>query len=152
MSHIPHGRRFPAACCRVFNKYLWFAIIAVVLLALPYCAGFSVDVFGTSLASFPALLFFVASIILASIRIVRKKGLRYDLIIMGCCVFLIFSLAIPCGDQIHRRFITSTRIPFGTTNDFHRNLGACTSPGKLSMYCHSATRKRDLNLTICEIT
>ena len=79
------------------RKYRKFAITAAVLLALPWWAAFRVDMFGTALACFPAFVFFFASFITAVVRLIKRKEIRYNLIIMGASVLLAFSLGAPAG-------------------------------------------------------
>ena len=79
------------------KKYRKFAITAAVLLALPWWAAFRLDMFGTALACFPAFVFFVASFIAATVRMIKQKEILYNLIIMGLSVLLAVSLGGPAG-------------------------------------------------------
>jgi hypothetical protein len=79
------------------NRYFRFAIIASAFLALPYSCAFTSDMFGTAVVSLPALIFLIASLILGLLRIFQKKQMRYNTIIIGCCLFLIPLLGIPIG-------------------------------------------------------
>jgi len=77
------------------RKYRKFAIASAVFLALVWWAAFTLDMFGTMLAFFPAFIFFLASFILAMVRLIRRKEIKRNLIIMGLSVLLTFSLGIP---------------------------------------------------------
>jgi hypothetical protein len=43
----------------------------------------------------PAVIFFFVSFIIAVVRVITRKGIKHDLIIMGLCVLLTFSLGLP---------------------------------------------------------
>ena len=77
------------------KKYRKFMITSAVFLALAWLAAFTLDAFRTMLLCMPAILYFFASFILAFVRMVTKKGVKHNLIIMGLCVLLTFSLGIP---------------------------------------------------------
>jgi hypothetical protein len=77
------------------NRYFRFAMILPAFLVLPFSCAFTSDMLGTVVVSRPALVFFVASLILGSMRIIQKKELRYNLIITGCCPILLPPLGIP---------------------------------------------------------
>jgi len=77
------------------RKYMKFAIASAVFLALVWWVALSLDMFGTMLACFAAFVFFLASFILALTNLIKRKEIRYNLIIMGLSVLLIFSLGIP---------------------------------------------------------
>ena len=77
------------------KKYRKFAIISAVLLALVWWAALTLDMFGTMMLCMPTIIFFFASFILAFVRMVTRKGIKHNLIIMGLCVLLTFSLGIP---------------------------------------------------------
>ena len=77
------------------KKYRKFAIISAVLLALVWWAAFTLDMFGTMVLCMPAIIYFFASFILAFVRMITRKEVKHNLIIMGLCVLLTFSLGIP---------------------------------------------------------
>jgi len=77
------------------RKYRKFAITSAVFLALVWWAAFEVDMFGTMLACFPAFIFFFASFILATVRMIKREEIRYNLSLMGVSALLTFSLIIP---------------------------------------------------------
>ena len=83
------------------KKYRKFAITAVVFLALVWWAAFELDVFGTFLLCFAAFIFFLASFIWAAVRLITRKEIKHNLIIMGLSVLLTFSLAIPANFANH---------------------------------------------------
>jgi hypothetical protein len=64
-------------------------------LALVWLAAFTLDVFGTMMLCMPAIIYFFASFILAFVRMIKRKGFKDNLIIMGLSVLLIFSVGIP---------------------------------------------------------
>ena len=74
------------------KKYLKFALISAAFLALPYYFAFTSDMFGTMVFSLPALIFFPTSFLAAMVRAIRKKNIRYNLVIMGACLLIIPSL------------------------------------------------------------
>jgi hypothetical protein len=78
-------------------KYRNFAITSAVFLAGVWGAALKLDMFGTMLACFAAVIFFFASFILATIRMIKREEIKYNLIIMGVSALLIFSLAIPAN-------------------------------------------------------
>ena len=77
------------------KKYRNFVITSAVLLVLVWLAAFTLDAFSTMLLCMPAVIFFFASFILAFVRMITKKGIKHNLIIMGLCVLLTFSLGLP---------------------------------------------------------
>ena len=77
------------------RKYRKFAIAAAVFLALVWLAAFTLDMFGTMMACMPAIIFFFVSFILAFVRMFTRKEIKHNLIIMGLCVLLTFSVGIP---------------------------------------------------------
>jgi hypothetical protein len=77
------------------RKYRKFAITAAVLLVLPWLAALKLDMFSTMLACFTAFIFFFASFILAIVRMITRREIKHNLIIMGLSVLLTFSLGIP---------------------------------------------------------
>lgn len=77
------------------KKYRKFLITSAVLLALAWLAAFTLDAFSTMLLCMPAILYFSASFILAFAGMITKKGIKRNLIIMGLCVLLTFSLGLP---------------------------------------------------------
>ena len=77
------------------KNYRKFAITSAVLLAIVWLAAFTLDMFVTMVLCMPAILYFFASFILAFVRMITKKGVKHNLIVMGLCVLLTFSLGIP---------------------------------------------------------
>jgi hypothetical protein len=77
------------------SRYRKFTITAAALLALPWWAAFALDTFGTMLACMPAIIFSFASFILAIVKMITRKEIKHNLIIMALSVLLIFSLGIP---------------------------------------------------------
>jgi hypothetical protein len=74
------------------KKYLKFSLISAAFLALPYYFAFTSDMFGTMVVSLPALIFFPISFLAALVKAIRKKDIRYNLVIMGTCLLIIPSL------------------------------------------------------------
>lgn len=79
----------------LMRKYRKFAITAAVVLALPWCAALTLDAFGTLMICSLMFIFFLASFILAAIRLIARKEIKYNLIIMGLSVLFAFSLMLP---------------------------------------------------------
>ena len=77
------------------RKYRKFAITAAVVLTLPWCAALTLDAFGTLMICSLVFIFFLASFILAVIRLIARKEIKYNLIIMGLSVVFAFSLILP---------------------------------------------------------
>ena len=77
------------------KKYRNFMITSAVFLALAWLAALTLDAFSTMLLCMPAIIYFFASFIFAFVRMITKKGIKHNLIIMGLCVLLAFSLGIP---------------------------------------------------------
>ena len=77
------------------KKYRKFTITSAVLLALVWWASLTLDAFGTMLLCMPAIIYFFASFILAFVGMITRKGIKHNLIIMGLCALLTFSLGIP---------------------------------------------------------
>ena len=77
------------------GKYRKFVITASVILALVWCAAFTLDVFGTFGLCLAAFIFFLATFILAAVRLIGRKEIKYNLIIMGLSVLLGASLILP---------------------------------------------------------
>jgi len=77
------------------KKYAKFTIVGTVLLVLPWYAACRADMFTTAMACIPALLFFLASFIMALARALTKKDGRYNLVILLASVVLTLSLALP---------------------------------------------------------
>jgi len=94
---LPHSLVPVTVLRAIGNRYFRFAIIASAFLALPYSCAFTSDMFGTAVVSLPALIFLVASLILGLMRIFQKEQMRYNTIIIGCCLILIPLLGIPIG-------------------------------------------------------
>jgi hypothetical protein len=74
------------------KKYIKFAIISAVILLLPYSCAFTSDMFGTVMVSMPVMIFFAARFLVASVKAIQKKQIRYNLIVMGACLLIIPSL------------------------------------------------------------
>lgn len=79
------------------KKYLKFAFISAAFLALPYYCAFTADMFGTGMVSMPALIFFAVRSLIALVETIKKKQIRYNLIIMGACLLIIPSLIAAIG-------------------------------------------------------
>ena len=79
------------------KKYLNFAIFSAAFLALPYFCAFTADVVGTGMVSMPALIFFTVKFLDALVKTIKKKQIRYNLIIMGACLLIIPSLIAAIG-------------------------------------------------------
>jgi hypothetical protein len=94
---LPHSLVPVTVLRAIGNRYFRFAIIASAFLAFPYSCAFTSDMLGTAVVSLPALIFLVASLILGLMRILQKEQMRYNTIIIGCCLLLIPSLGIPIG-------------------------------------------------------
>lgn len=76
-------------------KYRKYAITAAVVLALPWCAAFTLDAFGTLMICSLVFIFFLASFLLATIRLIARKEVKYNLVIMGLSIILAISLILP---------------------------------------------------------
>jgi len=74
------------------KKYLKFAIISAVILAFPYYCAFTSDMFGAAMVSMPVMVFYAIRFLVAFVKAVQKKEVRYNLIIMGACLLIIPSL------------------------------------------------------------
>jgi hypothetical protein len=79
------------------KKYLNFAIFSAAFLVLPYFCAFTADVVGTGMVSMPALIFFSVKFLDALVKTIKKKQIRYNLIIMGACLLIIPSLIAAIG-------------------------------------------------------
>lgn len=77
------------------KKYRKFAITTAIFLALVWGAAFKLDVLSTMMVCFLASIFFLAGFIWAAVKLITRKEIKYNLIIMGACVLLTFSLIIP---------------------------------------------------------
>jgi hypothetical protein len=77
------------------KKYRKFAITAAILLALVWWAALELDVFSTFFLCLVTFIFFFASFILAAVKLIAKKEIKYNLIIMGASMLLTFSLILP---------------------------------------------------------
>ena len=79
------------------KKCLKFAIISAAFLVLPYYGAFTSDMFGTGMVSMPALIFFTVRFLGALVKTIKKKQIRYNLIVMGACLLIIPSLIAAIG-------------------------------------------------------
>jgi hypothetical protein len=77
------------------RKYIKFYILAAALSALPCYIAATNDTFTTGLSAFPAVLFFLSSLIISLIKTFRKEERKYHLIKAISSLVLILSLIIP---------------------------------------------------------
>jgi hypothetical protein len=77
------------------KAYIKFYLVALGLLALPYYMAFTSDGFGTAVACFPAVLFFISSFIFFAVQAIRKKNVKINDIKCLSSLILLVSLIIP---------------------------------------------------------
>ena len=77
------------------SRYIKFYIIAAVLLAFSCYMAIKGDTFSTSVAAFPAFLFFAYSFIASLVKALRKRETKYHAVIAVSSLILIAALIIP---------------------------------------------------------